>query len=110
MATYHRAYDAGVKSAFGTETCGVSPHGRNAEEFALLVKGGLTPMEAILAATRNAADLLGASGDVGSVQAGRYADLIAVDANPLQDVHVLENVIFVMKGGRVVKSGGKPAF
>lgn len=110
MANFHRAYDAGVKIAFGTDTFGVSPHGRNAEEFALLVKGGLTPMEAILAATRNAADLLGASGDVGSVQAGRYADLIAVDANPLQDVHVLENVIFVMKGGLVVKSGGKPAF
>ena len=110
MANFHQAHAAGVKIAFGTDTFGVTPHGKNAEEFALLVKGGLTPMEAILAATRNAADLLGASADIGSVQPGRFADLIAVDADPLQDVHALEHVIFVMKGGEVVKSGGKPAF
>lgn len=109
MANFRQAHAAGVKIAFGTDTFGVTPHGKNAEEFALLVKGGLTPMEAILAATRNAADLLGASADVGSVQPGRFADLIAVDSDPLQDVRTLENVVFVMKGGQVVKSGDSPA-
>jgi len=110
MANFHQAHAAGVKIAFGTDTFGVTPHGKNAEELALLVKGGLTPMEAILAATRNAADLLGASADVGSVQPGRFADLIAVDGDPLQDVHALEHVAFVMKGGQVMKSAGQPAF
>jgi imidazolonepropionase-like amidohydrolase len=101
------AYRAGVKIAFGTDTFGLSAHGENAQEFALLVGAGLTPMEAILTATRNAADLIGASQDIGSVQAGRYADLIAVDGDPMADVHVLEDVPFVMKGGVVVKRDGQ---
>ncbi|MDA5192835.1 amidohydrolase family protein [Alphaproteobacteria bacterium LMG 31809] len=98
------AHKAGVKIAFGTDTAALMPHGHNAEEFALLVKAGLTPMEAIKAATTNAADLLGASDRVGSVQSGRYADLIAVSGDPLTDVTELERVKFVMKGGKTVKS------
>ncbi len=102
----HDAYAAGVRVAFGTDTFGLSAHGENAQEFALMVKAGMPPMEAIRAATVNAADLIGDSADVGSVQAGRYADLIAVDADPLADVTTLEHVAFVMKGGAVYKSAG----
>ncbi|MFX6555803.1 amidohydrolase family protein, partial [Acinetobacter baumannii] len=79
------AYAAGVKIAFGTDTFGLSDHGENAQEFALMVRAGMPAMEAIKAATANAADLLG-SADVGTLQAGRYADLIAVDGDPLADV------------------------
>ncbi|WP_116090439.1 metal-dependent hydrolase family protein [Sphingomonas crusticola] len=104
----HDAHAAGVKIAFGTDTFGLSAHGENAQEFAIEVAAGMTPMEAILTATRNAADLIGASGDIGSIQPGRYADVIAVTADPLTDVRALERVDFVMKGGAVVKAGGKP--
>jgi imidazolonepropionase-like amidohydrolase len=104
----HDAYAAGVKIAFGTDTFGMSNHGENAQEFALMVKSGMTPMDAIQAATWNAADLIGDTRDIGSIQPGRYADIIAVDANPLTDVTVLEHVAFVMKGGQVVKAGGQP--
>ncbi len=100
-----RAHDDGVKIAFGTDTFGLSAHGENAQEFPLLVQAGLSPMEAILAATRNAADLIGDSADIGSVQPGRYADIVAVAGDPLQDVTVLEHVTFVMKGGVVYKGG-----
>jgi len=96
------AYKAGVKIAFGTDQ-GVSPHGKNAGEFALMVRAGMTPMDAIRAATTSAADLIGATGDIGSVQAGRYADLVAVSGDPLSDITELERVKFVMKGGEVVK-------
>jgi len=101
------AHAAGVKIAFGTDTFGLSAHGENAQEFPLLVAAGLSPMEAIVTATRNAADLLG-SKDVGLVQAGRFADLIAVSGDPLKDVATLEKVDFVMKGGAVVKADGQP--
>ena len=104
----HDAYAAGVKIAFGTDTFGFSAHGDNAQEFAILVSAGMTPSDAILAATRNAADLIGASSNIGAVQAGRFADIIAVSGDPLSDVTVLEHVQFVMKGGRVYKSEGKP--
>ncbi|WP_404713337.1 amidohydrolase family protein [Sphingomonas sp. MMS24-J13] len=104
----HDAHAAGVKIAFGTDTFGLSAHGENAQEFALLVGAGLSPMEAIETATRNAADLIGDSTDIGTVQPGRYADLVAVTADPLADVRVLEHVDFVMKGGSVIKAGGKP--
>jgi imidazolonepropionase-like amidohydrolase len=97
------AYKAGVKIAFGTDQ-GLVPHGRNAGEFALMVEAGMTPADAILAATRNAADLIGDSADIGSVQAGRYADIIAVAGDPLADVTRLEHVAFVMKGGVVYRS------
>jgi imidazolonepropionase-like amidohydrolase len=103
----HDAHVAGVKIAFGTDTFGMTAHGENAGEFPILVRCGLTPMEAILTATKNAADLIGDSADIGSVQVGRYADIIAVIADPLADVAALKSVDFVMKGGKVVKAGGK---
>jgi imidazolonepropionase-like amidohydrolase len=104
----HNAYAAGVKIAFGTDTFGMSNHGENAQEFAILVRAGMPPMEAIKAATWNAADLIGDTDDIGSVQPGRYADIIAVTGDPLKDVTVLEHVQFVMKGGQVYKAGGVP--
>jgi imidazolonepropionase-like amidohydrolase len=106
LQNMHNAYAAGVKIAFGTDTFGMSNHGENAQEFKLLVGAGMPPMEAIKAATWNAADLIGDTADIGSVQPGRYADLIAVDADPLKDVTVLEHVAFVMKGGSVYKAKG----
>src|SRR5215510_12852204 len=88
---------------FGTDA-GVYPHGDNAKQFFYMVKFGMTPAQAIRAATTNAADLIGRSKDVGSIEAGKYADIIAVSADPLQDVRALENVQFVMKGGVVYKN------
>ncbi|MFN4176135.1 amidohydrolase family protein [Phenylobacterium sp.] len=97
-----RAHEAGVKIAFGTDT-GVSAHGDNAGEFALLVKAGLSPMEAIQAATVNAAAHFGLSDEIGALTPGKAADLIAVKGDPLADVNVLRQVSFVMKGGTVFK-------
>lgn len=96
-----KAVPAGVKIAFGTDA-GVSKHGRNADEFELMVKHGMTPATAIVAATTNAAELLGLSKEVGALRPGMAADLIAVPGNPLADVTALKTVEFVMKGGRVV--------
>jgi imidazolonepropionase-like amidohydrolase len=96
-----RAFKGGVKVAFGTDAA-VYPHGLNAREFAVMVKLGMTPMQSIQAATVNAADLLGWSDRVGSIEAGRFADIIAVNGDPTGDVTVLEHVAFVMKGGQVV--------
>jgi imidazolonepropionase-like amidohydrolase len=107
LQNMHNAYAAGVKIAFGTDTFGMSNHGENAQEFALLVGAGMPPIEAIKAATWNAADLIGDTKDIGTVQPGRYADIIAVDADPLKDVTVLEHVAFVMKGGVVYKAKGQ---
>ncbi len=98
-----RAFASGVKVAFGTDAA-VYPHGMNAHEFAVMVKLGLTPLQAIQAATINAADLLGWSDRVGSLEAGHFADIIAIDGDPLQDVTTLQNVKFVMKGGTVYKN------
>lgn len=95
-----QAVPAGVKIAFGTDA-GVSRHGRNADEFELMVKHGMTPAQAIVAATRNAADLLGLADIIGSLEPGKQADLIAVRGSPLEDVTVLKQVALVMKGGRV---------
>ncbi len=100
------AYRAGVKIAFGTDQ-GLVPHGQNAGEFALMVQAGMTPMDAILAATRNAADLIGDAKDIGSVQPGRFADIVAVYGDPLTDVSELTRIQFVMKGGTVYKADGK---
>jgi len=97
-----KAVKAGVRVAFGTDA-GIFPHGDNAKQFAWMVRLGLSPARAILSATAWAAELLDRQKDVGTVQAGRYADLIAVPGDPLQDVRVLERVPFVMKGGAVVK-------
>ncbi len=97
-----KAFPRGVKIAFGTDA-GVSKHGRNADEFELMVKHGMPPMAAIKAATVNAADLLGISAEAGDLKPGKRADLIAVAADPLADVKVLKTVAFVMKGGIVYK-------
>ena len=97
-----KAYPAGVKIAFGTDA-GVSKHGRNADEFELMVKFGMPPAEAIKAATVNAADLLGLSNEIGTVEPGKSADIIAVAGDPLTDVKVLKTVAFVMARGEVVK-------
>lgn len=98
------AVPAGVKIAFGTDA-GVSKHGRNADEFQLMVEFGMTPMAAIQAATVNAADLLGLGEEIGALTPGRRADIIAVDGNPLEDVAVLKSVHFVMRDGRVYLDG-----
>lgn len=99
---FRKAVQAGVKMAFGTDA-GVYPHGMNAKQFAKMVEWGMTPMQAIQAATVNAADLLGQSDRVGSLQPGRFADLIAVKGDPLKNVAELERVQFVMKGGVVYR-------
>ncbi|MGZ4855156.1 MAG: amidohydrolase family protein, partial [Candidatus Angelobacter sp.] len=101
---FERAVKGGAKMAFGTDA-GVYPHGDNAKQFFYMVKFGLTPAQAIRAATSNAADLIGRAKDVGTLEAGKFADVIAVTGDPLQDVRALENVGFVMKGGVVVKDG-----
>jgi len=98
-----RAFAAGVKVAFGTDAA-VYPHGLNAHEFAVMVKLGLTPLQAIQAATSNDADLLGWADKIGTIEPGKWADLVAVDGDPLADVTTLERVKFVMKGGEVVKN------
>jgi imidazolonepropionase-like amidohydrolase len=104
--TAGRAYKAGVKIAFGTDA-GVYPHGMNAKEFVYMVEAGMPPIFVIQAATTHAAQLLKRDKDLGSVAAGKYADIIAVDGNPLDDVTVLQHVGFVMKGGKVYKADGK---
>jgi len=99
---FRKAVKAGVKMAFGTDA-GVCEYGTAGKQFAFMVKYGMTPMQAIQAATSSAADLLGRSNEIGSVKPGKYADLIAVAGDPLQDVRLLENVQFVMKDGTVYK-------
>jgi imidazolonepropionase-like amidohydrolase len=99
---FAKAVRAGVKMSFGTDA-GVCPHGINARQFAFMVKYGMTPMQAIQAATVNAADLIGHSELFGSISAGKSADIIAVQGDPIADIHELEHVRFVMKEGKVYK-------
>jgi imidazolonepropionase-like amidohydrolase len=99
---FRKAVKAGVKMSFGTDA-GVCAYGTSGKQFAFMVKYGMTPMQAIQAATTNAADLLGHSDVLGSIKPGKYADIVAVSGDPLQDISVLENVQFVMKEGKVYK-------
>ncbi|WP_312164715.1 amidohydrolase family protein [Phenylobacterium sp.] len=108
MENHRRAIANGVKIAFGTDT-GVSAHGDNGKEFALMVSVGMSPAEAIKAATVNAADLLGRSASIGTLEAGKDADIIAVAQSPLADVTELERPTFVMHRGVVAKVGGQRA-
>ncbi|MEW6736046.1 MAG: amidohydrolase family protein [Acidobacteriota bacterium] len=101
-ANLARAFKSGVRVAFGTDSA-VYPHGLNAREFAVMVKLGLSPMQAIQSATINAADLVGWPERVGTLEAGRFADIIAINGDPLNDITTLERITFVMKGGKVVK-------
>jgi imidazolonepropionase-like amidohydrolase len=98
-----RAFDAGLKVAMGTDAA-VYPHGLNAHELAVYVRLGMTPIQAIRTATLNAADLLGWSDKVGAIEPGKWADIVAVDGDPLSDVTTLQQVKFVMKGGEIVKN------
>jgi imidazolonepropionase-like amidohydrolase len=100
---FEKAVKAGVKMAFGTDA-GVYPHGDNAKQFYYMVKFGMTPGQAIRAATSSAADLIGRAADVGTLEPGKYADIIAVQSDPMTDVRALEHIDFVMKGGTVYKT------
>lgn len=103
---FRRAHRAGVKMVYGTDA-GIFPHGQNAKQFATMVRYGMTPVEAIRSATVNAAEALGRN-DLGVIEVGRFADLVAVDGDPTSNVALLESVAFVMKGGAVVKQDGRP--
>jgi imidazolonepropionase-like amidohydrolase len=105
---FRKAVQAGVKMSFGTDL-GVCAYGSSPKQFVFMVKYGMTPMQAIQAATSNAADLLGHSKELGSIKAGKYADLVAVSGDPLKDISLLERVEFVMKEGKVYKSSGPAA-
>ena len=99
---FRKAVKAGVKMSFGTDA-GVCDYDQSVKQFAFMVKYGMTPMQAIQAATSNAADLLGHSDVVGSIKPGKFADVIAVTGDPLKDIGILEHVEFVMKDGKVYK-------
>jgi imidazolonepropionase-like amidohydrolase len=100
--TFTRAYKSGVKIAFGTDS-GVSAHGDNAQEFELMVEAGMTPMQAIQSATLVAAELLSEQENLGQIAPGMFADIIAIDGDPLEDIALLQNVSFVMKDGEIYK-------
>jgi imidazolonepropionase-like amidohydrolase len=100
--TFAKAYKAGVKVAFGTDA-GVFKHGKNALEFQYMTEAGMPAMEALKSAMLTAADILDMKADLGSIERGKLADIIAVDANPLTDIKALQNVTFVMKEGKVYK-------
>ena len=101
--TFRAAYNAGVKMIFGTDNGAVFPAGQNALQFAKMVEWGMPPLEAIRAATRNAAQALAREGDVGAIEVGRYGDFVAVKGDPLQDIRLLEHPEVVIKGGERVK-------
>ncbi|MCC6678508.1 MAG: amidohydrolase family protein [Phycisphaerales bacterium] len=105
MEAFRLARDGGVKIAFGTDS-GVSPHGQNAKEFGLMVKAGMTPTEAVVAATVTAAELCGINALVGTLEAGKAADFVSVHGNPLEDVTELERIQWVVRDGQVFKRPG----
>jgi imidazolonepropionase-like amidohydrolase len=100
---FAKAYEAGVNIAYGTDS-GISPHGTNAEEAVLMVEAGMSEMDVLVAATVNAADLIDMPESLGTIEAGKYADIVAVDESPLEDISELLDVDFVMKGGKVFKN------
>ena len=102
-AAFKRALKGGVKIAFGTDS-GVSPHGQNAREFELMVNYGMKPADAIKAATVSAADLLGMSSSLGTLEKGKFADIVAVEGDPIKDISLLKDIGFVMKEGKVYKN------
>lgn len=105
QASFRRAVEAGVKVAMGTDS-GVGPHGENAEEITLMTQNGMAPMEALLATTIRAAELLGMQDEIGTVEAGKLADLVLVEGDPLEDITVLQDrkrIVMVMKDGQVYK-------
>ena len=102
QATFPRAYTTGVKIAFGTDQ-GVAPHGDNGSEFVYMVEAGMPAMTAIRSATLEGARLLGVEKDLGTVEAGKFADIVAVPGDPLADIRQMTRVSFVMKGGAVQK-------
>ncbi len=100
--SFERAHKAGVNIAYGTDS-GISPHGTNAEEALLMVEAGMSEMDVIVSATINAADLIDMSDSIGTIEAGKFADIIAVDSSPLEDISQLLDVGFVMKSGKIYK-------
>ena len=102
LNTFTTAYKFGIKIAFGTDS-GVSYHGDNAQEFLYMVRGGMSEMEAIRSATIIPSEMLGISDELGSVESGKLADLIAVEGNPIKDITALQKVVFVMKEGKIYK-------
>ncbi len=100
--SFEKAHKAGVNIAYGTDS-GISPHGTNAEEALLMVAAGMSEMDVLVTATINAADLIGMSESLGTIEAGKFADIIAVSSSPLEDIEELLDVDFVMKGGKVYK-------
>jgi imidazolonepropionase-like amidohydrolase len=103
LGAFRKAHEGGVRIAFGTDA-GVSPHGENAQEFALMVEAGMNPMEAIRSATVTAAALLDLSKEIGTLEAGKAGDVIAARGDPLTDIRTLEHVTFVMRDGAVLKT------
>ena len=106
QGNFIKSYEAGVKIAYGTDS-GISPHGTNAEEAVLMHKAGMPNADILVSATVNAADLIGMSDQLGTLEIGKQADIIATDGSPLTDIEELLDVDFVMKGGKVHKNSGQ---
>src|SRR5262249_9079224 len=102
QANFGKAYKKGVKMAFGTDA-GVFPHGENAREFGYMVEAGMPAVEALLCAMQVNANILGMGDKIGSLEAGKFADIVGVDENPIDNIKTMENVTFVMKDGVVYK-------
>ena len=101
--SFEKAHKAGVNIAYGTDS-GISPHGTNAQEAVLMVEAGMDEIDVLVSATINAADLIDMSDSIGTIEAGKFADIIAVGGSPLDDIEELLDVDFVMKKGKVYKS------